>query len=85
MTTSALGDQVGGDHYKKLAIQPVEYIYKNKIPFIEGNVIKYIVRHEHKNGADDILKAIHYCELLLELRYGRKREDMHKVQNSEGA
>lgn len=78
-TTSALDMQVAGDHYRKMKIQPVEFIHANNIPFIEGNVIKYILRHEAKNGADDILKVIHYCELLLELRYGKKREDMHKV------
>jgi hypothetical protein len=82
---SALDSQVQGDHYRKMKIQPVQFIHANNIPFIEGCIIKYIARHEHKNGADDILKVIHYCELLLELRYGRKSEDMHKVQSSEGA
>lgn len=57
--------QVGGEHYK-LAIQPIDFIVKNKIPFIEGNVIKYVTRHRHKNGRQDIEKAIHYLEMLLE-------------------
>jgi len=60
--------QEGGEHYD-LPIQPTEYIFKNNIPFIEGNVIKYVTRHRQKNGAQDILKAIHYLELLLEFEY----------------
>ena len=57
---SAKENQVGGGHYKDMAIQPVEFIQKNGIPYLEGNVIKYIVRHKKKNGAEDIKKAIHY-------------------------
>ena len=66
---TALDTQVAGNHYRNLAIQPVEFIVKNKIPFIEGNVIKYVVRHRAKNGAQDIRKAIHFLELLLEMEY----------------
>lgn len=68
---NALEKQVGGEHYK-LPIQPIEYIYKNKLGFLEGNVIKYITRHKNKNGAEDIKKAIHYCQLLLKLEYGEE-------------
>ena len=60
--------QEGGEHYN-LPIQPVEFIMKNSIPYTEGNVIKYVCRHRLKNGAEDILKAIHYLELLLEHEY----------------
>lgn len=60
--------QEGGEHYD-VPIQPTEYILKNKIPFIEGNVIKYVTRHRQKNGAEDILKAIHYLEIILEYEY----------------
>lgn len=73
MTHEPLADQVGGDHYKTLAIQPVEYITKNKLTFIEGNVVKYVTRHRHKNGAQDIRKAIHFLELMLQLEYGEQR------------
>lgn len=68
---NALEKQVGGEHYK-LPIQPIEYIYKNKLGFLEGNVIKYITRHKNKNGAEDIKKSIHYCQLLLKLEYGEE-------------
>ncbi len=58
--------QIGGDHYKTLPIQPSEYIVKNGLGWYEGNAIKYITRHKQKGGKQDILKAIHYLELLLE-------------------
>lgn len=60
--------QEGGEHYD-MPIQPTEFIFKNNIPFIEGNVIKYLCRHRQKNGAEDLLKAIHYIELILEYDY----------------
>lgn len=66
---SALDTQVGGDHYKKLKIQPVEYITENNMGYLEGNVIKYVTRHESKNGKADILKAIHYLEMIIERKY----------------
>lgn len=62
--------EVGGSHYQ-MEIQPVEFITRNKIPFIEGNVIKYVCRHRRKNGVEDIDKAIHYLQLLKELEYGQ--------------
>ena len=61
--------QVGGDHYRDMAIQPVTFIHANGIPFIEGSVIKYVCRHRRKNRAQDIRKAIHFLELLLKLEY----------------
>jgi hypothetical protein len=67
---NALTKQVGGSHYNSMVIQPVEFIVANDIGFLEGNVIKYVCRHQDKNGADDIKKAIHYCELLLHTKYG---------------
>ena len=57
--------QVGGSHYQ-LEIQPIDFIVKNNIPFREANVIKYITRHREKNGRQDIEKAIHYLEMILE-------------------
>ena len=66
----ALNKQVGGQHYASMKIQPVEFITANELGFLEGNVVKYICRHHAKNGAEDIKKAIHYCELLLQTKYG---------------
>lgn len=67
---SALNKQEGGSHYKDMAIQPVEFITKNNIAFLEANVIKYVCRHKNKNGIQDLDKAIHYLELAKELYYG---------------
>ena len=66
-TVTALDIQVGGDHYKNLAIQPAEYIHANNIGFFEGNVIKYVSRWRQKNGIADLEKAAHYIDLLIEL------------------
>ena len=62
--------QVGGIHYVKLPIQPIEYITKNKLEWCEGNIVKYITRHSIKGGKEDVKKVIHYAELLLQLKYG---------------
>ena len=67
---SALDKQVQGTHYKNMIIQPVEFIVKNNISFLEANVIKYVCRHREKNGIEDLNKAIHYLELAKELYYG---------------
>ena len=61
--------QVGGTHYLDMPIQPVEYIAKNNIPFIEGCIIKYACRHRNKGRAEDLRKIIHFAELALELYY----------------
>lgn len=62
----ALNIQVGGGHYKQFTIQPIEYIFANKIGYAEGNVIKYISRWKFKNGIEDLKKARHYIDLLIE-------------------
>lgn len=67
--------QHGGNHYVNLAIQPSDYIIKNKLNFCEGNVIKYVTRHRNKGQAADIKKAIHYCMMLLESEYGEKYDE----------
>ena len=61
--------QVGGDHYKKMVVQPAEFINKYKLLFAEGNAIKYICRHSTKGGIQDIDKAIHYLEMVKERDY----------------
>lgn len=66
--SKALDTQVGGNHYKNLAIQPVEYIFKNNIGYFEGCVIKYVTRWKDKGGVQDLLKAKHFLELLIELQ-----------------
>jgi len=63
----ALKVQVAGNHYKDMKIQPVEYIYANQIPYLEGNVIKYVSRWKLKGGVADLEKAKHYIDLLIEM------------------
>jgi hypothetical protein len=70
---SALEEQAGGSHYKDMAIQPIEYIMANNLDYLQGNVIKYISRHKSKNGSEDIRKAMHYCQLILEMQYPDKK------------
>jgi hypothetical protein len=71
-TSTPLDTQVGGDHYKKFKIQPVEFIHANNLPFIEGNIVKYIVRWREKNGLKDLEKVKHYVDLLIELEQLKK-------------
>ena len=65
----ALDKQVGGNHYKNMPIQVVEFCQLNNLNACESNVIKYIVRHRLKGGIEDVNKAIHYAELLKQLEY----------------
>ena len=62
-----LAVQVAGDHYKKLKIQPIEFIHANGIPFAEGSVIKYVTRWRDKGGIKDLEKARHFLDLLIDL------------------
>jgi hypothetical protein len=66
----SLNEQIAGDHYKKLKIQPIEFIMANELGFIEGNIIKYATRHKDKGGIHDVKKIIHYAQLLIDMHYG---------------
>jgi len=66
---SALDKQIGGGHYKDMVIQPVEFITKNNLGFIEGCIIKYISRYKDKNCVEDLKKIKHYVDLLIEINY----------------
>jgi hypothetical protein len=68
-----LQTQVGGEHYQNFPIQPVEFITANKLNFLEGCIVKRICRHRNKNGVEDLRKAIHEIELLIELEYGKEQ------------
>lgn len=67
--------QVGGQHYKTMAIQPSEFNFKNNLNWLEGNAVKYICRHHAKGGVEDINKAIHYLQLLKEWHYAEQVRD----------
>ena len=68
-TYDSLDKQVGGKHYRNMKIQPAEFINENKLLFAEGNAIKYICRHSKKGKEEDVKKAIHYLEMILERDY----------------
>lgn len=61
--------QVGGDHYTRMKIQPLDFIMENNIPFAEANVIKYVCRHANKNGIQDLEKARHYLDIAIHHYY----------------
>ena len=69
---SAYDKQIGGTHYRKMKIQPSEFANKNHLPFAEGNVIKYISRHQYKGGKEDLLKAKHFIDMIIERDYANK-------------
>ena len=64
-----LEKQVKGDHYTRFIIQPAEFINANNLAYAEGNVIKYVCRHRFKGKKEDIEKAIHYLEMIIERDY----------------
>jgi len=59
--------QVGGDHYKDKAIQPWDFIIGNELAYLEGCIVKYISRHRDKGGLEDLHKARHYLDKLIEV------------------
>ncbi|WOH61954.1 hypothetical protein [Bradyrhizobium sp. BWC-3-1] len=76
--TPALSVQVGGTHYKDCAIQPIQYIEANRLDFLEGCVVKRLTRHDKPTGKgrQDIEKAIHELQLLLEMRYSLPKQPL---------
>lgn len=65
---SANDEQVGGDHYRNKAVQPWDYISGNGLGYLEGCVIKYVSRYKDKDGLQDLLKARHYLDKLIEIQ-----------------
>jgi hypothetical protein len=70
MTSKVYNKQIGGNHYMDMVMQPSEFINKNKLKFAEGNAIKYICRHAHKGEVQDLEKAKHYIDMIIERDYG---------------
>ena len=71
--------QIGGSHYSDMAIQPIEFIHKNGLSFIQGNIIKYVCRYKDKGGIQDLNKAKHYIDLLIDFeeeKYNVKLKDL---------
>jgi len=66
---STYNKQIGGTHYRRMKIQPSKFVIENKLLFPEGNVIKYICRHQYKGGKEDLLKAKHFIDMIIERDY----------------
>jgi hypothetical protein len=77
----ALDKQIGGSHYKNYAVQPVEYAMLNNLNYCQANAIKYITRYKDKGGIEDLRKAIHNIEILIELEQkgGRLTDEPRKA------
>ena len=52
-------------HYSRWKIEPVQFMMENEIPYVEGNVIKYIMRWRYKGGLEDLHKAQEYLNILV--------------------
>lgn len=66
--------QIGGNHYKKHSIQPFDVIIEYNLNFFEGNILKYLLRHREKNGIEDLKKAQHYLDVLIENESNNNRK-----------
>ena len=76
---SILDQQVGGDHYKKQKIQPIEYIQANNLSFLEGCIVKRITRHKDKAKDEDIRKIIQEAKFILKFDYNYSEEDLKNI------
>ena len=65
--------QIGGKHYLKYKIQPSKFVVENKLLYPEGSVIKYILRHQDKGGKEDLLKAKHFIDMIIERDYEEEK------------
>ena len=69
-------ENVSPDYYARYDIEPISFIMRNNIPYAEGNVIKYVLRHDMKGGREDIDKAIRYLEMIKEEKYSAKSQEV---------
>ena len=69
-------ENVSPDYYARYDIEPISFIMRNNIPYAEGNVIKYVLRHDMKGGREDIDKAIRYLEMIKEEKYNAKSQEV---------
>jgi hypothetical protein len=77
-----LDNQVGGDHYLKKKIQPIEYIMANKLDFCEGNVVKYITRWRDKGGIESLRKIKQYVDFLIQEELDGQEEEVYRSSRS---
>ena len=76
--------QIGGKHYQNFKIQPSKFVVENELLFPEGCAIKYICRHRFKGKKEDVLKAIHFLEMIIERDYSGPAKTEPNTNNSWG-
>ena len=77
--TKAIDRQIGGDHYKKLKIQPMEYSLANNLNAAQHTVVKYVTRYKDKGGLQDLEKALHTLEMLIEHETSQAKQDQPEL------
>ncbi len=75
---SALNNQVGGDHYKDMPIGPTEFSQVNKLNACESHIIQYLCRHHQKGGVQDLRKAQHLIDMIIELEYPEEKPEIDR-------
>ena len=80
MTSKAYNKQIGGTHYQKFKIQPSKFVIENELLYPEGCVIKYILRHRLKGKKQDLKKAIHFIEMIIERDYSEKKDFLEEAE-----
>ena len=78
---SAYKKQIGGNHYRKYKVQPSQFVTENKLLYPEGCVIKYVIRHQDKGGKQDLEKAKHMIDMIIERDYEEEKEKQETSQN----
>ena len=79
-TVSPYDTQIGGTHYQKFKIQPSKFVIENELLYPEGCVIKYILRHRLKGKKQDLEKAIHFIEMIIERDYTEKKDFLEEAE-----
>ena len=85
MTSKVWDKQHGGSHYQKFKIQPSKFVVENELLFPEGCDIKYICRHRLKGKKQDLDKAIHFIEMIIERDYPEKESKQDKLENKDNS
>ena len=76
--------QIGGTHYQKFKIQPSKFVIENELLYPEGCVIKYILRHRLKGKKQDLEKAIHFIEMIIERDYTEEKKERKSTEWIDG-
>ena len=74
MTSKVYNKQIGGSHYQNFKIQPSKFVIENELLYPEGCVIKYIIRHRLKGKRQDLEKAKHFIDMIIERDYGEDKK-----------